>query len=178
MRTRLLMLTAAVGIVAAAAVAAADVTQTAVWEQRTLQNFTLPLVVNSENGALQPASCDQLYTAAKLLLLQLGARESDMRVDQRGCQAYTTTRSIDVIFWALALAKDTTSNTAGPLIAAHWETVRLSGNCSVLQEATRKILPLLATSEVRLISSADCAKIGVGIYGKVLKAAAQPESSP
>lgn len=178
MPTRYLAVLAAIGLTASAAAAAADSTQAAVWEQRTLRNFTLPLVVNSENGPLQEASCDQLYTAAKVLLLQLGARSSDMRVDQRGCQAYTTSRNIDVTFWALAPAKETKKNSAGPVVEAHWETVQLSGNCGVLQEATKKMLPLFATSDVKLISSADCARIGVGIYGKVLKAPAEQASSP
>ena len=101
-----------------------------------------------------------------------------MRVDQRGCQAYTTAPNIDVTFWALAPAKESQKNTAGPLVEAHWETVQLSGNCSVLQEATKKMLPLFATSDVKLISSADCARIGVGLYGKVLKAPAAQAASP
>jgi hypothetical protein len=178
MRTRLLMIVAAVGLVASGAVAAADATQTAVWQTRTLRNFTLPLVVNSENGPLQEASCDQLYTAAKVLLLQLGARASDMRVDQRGCQSYTTNKSIDVTFSVLVPTTQPRNNAAGPLVEAHWETVQLQGNCGVLQQATKRILPLFSTSDVKLISSADCARIGVGLYGKVLKAPAAQAASP
>jgi hypothetical protein len=178
MRTRYLTVLAAVGLTASAVAAAADANQTAVWEQRTLRNFTLPLIANSETGPLREASCDQLYVAAKVLLLQLGARSSDMRVDQRGCQAYTTIPNIDVTFWALAPATEAKKKTAGPVVEAHWETVQLRGNCVVLQEATKIMLPLFATSDVKLISSADCARIGVGIYGKVLKAPAEQASSP
>ena len=178
MRTRLLVLFTAVGLVASALGAAADPNQTAVWESRTLRNFTLPLVVNSENGPLQEASCDQLYSSVRVLLLQFGARTSDIRVDQRGCNAYTTNRSIDVTFSVLVPAKQTGSNAAGPLVEAHWETIALKGNCRLLQDATKRILPLFTTSDVKLISSADCAKIGVGLYGKVLKAPVEQASSP
>ncbi len=178
MRTRLAMLFAAIGLIASAAVAAADSNQTAVWQTRTLRNFTLPLVVNSENGPLQEASCDQLYNAAKDLLLKLGARASDLHVDQRGCNAYTISPSIDVTFSVLVPATHTRNNADGPLVEAHWETVMLKGNCGVLQDATRRILPLFTTSDVKLISSADCARLGVGLYGKVLKAPQEQASSP
>jgi hypothetical protein len=180
MRTRILLLIATAGLGASAAVAAADSVQTAVWEPRTLRHFTLPLVVNSENGPLQMASCDQIYDEAKLLLLQLGARASDIRADLRGCYAYTIERSIDLTFSVLvptAQTTPTTTNARGPLVEAHWKTVLLKGNCRLLEDATKKIVPLFSTSDVKLISSADCAKLGVGFFGKVLTAP-EEQSSP
>lgn len=152
--------------------------QTAVWEPRSLRNFTLPLVVNSENGPLQMASCDQIYDEAKILLLQFGARASDMHADLRGCYAYTIERSIDITFSVLVPTKQTTNNAPGPLIEAHWQTVLLKGNCRLLENATKKILPLFTTSNVKLISSADCARLGVGFFGKVLAAPEEQASSP
>jgi hypothetical protein len=62
MHIRPLLLIAAASIVSSAAVVAGDSNQSAVWEPRTLPHFTLPLVLNSENGPLQEASCDQIYT--------------------------------------------------------------------------------------------------------------------
>jgi hypothetical protein len=171
MRTRLLLIVAAVSLGASATVSAADSNQTAVWEPRTLRNFTLPLVVNSENGPLQMASCDQIYDEAKLLLLQLGARASDIRADLRGCYAYTIQRSIDVMFSALVPATPAAqakNHASGPLVEAHWKTVLIKGNCRLLEDATKKLLPSFTTSDVKLISSADCAKLGVGFFGKVL----------
>ena len=184
MRTRLLLIIAAASLGASAVVSAADSHQTAVWEPRTLRHFTLPLVVNSENGPLQMASCDQIYDEAKLLLLQLGARASDIHADLRGCYAYTIERSIDVTFSVLVpttqttQTTQTTNNAPGPLIETHWKTVMLKGNCRLLEDATKKIVPLFTTSDVKLISSADCAKLGVGFFGKVLVAPEEQASSP
>ncbi len=177
MRTRLLLLIAAAGLVASVAVAADDSSQSAVWEPRTLRHFTLPLVVNSETGPLQEASCDQIYTEAKILLLQLGARASDIRADLRGCYAYTIDRTIDLTFSVLVPTTQTANKTPGPIIEAHWKTVLLKGNCHLLEDATKKIVPLFTTSNVKLISSADCAKLGVGLYGKVLVASDEQASS-
>jgi hypothetical protein len=178
MRIRPLMLVAALGLVASATVGAADSTQTAVWKSRTLRHFTLPLVVNSENGPLQPASCDQIYNTARILLLQLGARASDMRADLRNCYAYTLQRSIDVQFFALAPLTKARDNAAGPLVEAHWQRVEVNGNCRLLADATKKILPLFTTANVKLISSADCERLGVGLYAQVLKDAQEQPSSP
>lgn len=172
MRTHPLMLIAAASLVASTAVAAADSNQTAVWEARALRHFSLPVTVNSET------SCDLIFDEAKLLLQQLGARASDIRADLRGCYAYTPERSIDVTFSVLVPTKQTSDNAPGPLIEAHWKTVELKGDCRFLQNATKKILPLFTTSNVKLVSSADCARLGVGLFGKVLVAPEEQASSP
>jgi hypothetical protein len=102
-------------------------------------------------------------------------------VDLRGCYAYTIERSIDVTFSVLVPTAQTTptaTNARGPLIDAHWKTVLLKGNCHLLEDATKRILPLFSTSDVKLISSADCARLGVGFFGKVLAAPDDQASSP
>ncbi len=127
------------------------------------------------------ASCDQIYDEAKLLLLQFGARPGDIHSDLRACYAYTIERSIDLTFSVLVPTQRTTqtpSNAAGPLIDAHWKSVLLKGNCRLLEDATKRIVPLFTTASVKLITSADCAKLGVGFFGKVLVASQEQASSP
>jgi hypothetical protein len=178
MRSKLCILLASLGVCASATVGAADSVETAVWKTRKLENFTLPLVVNSENGPLQEASCDQIYDTAKVLLLHLGARASDMRADMRSCYGYSQQRSIDVSFSVLAPIKKPKDREAGPLVEGHWERVTLNGNCRFLADATRKILPLFTTANVKLISADDCARLGVGLYAQILKAPQAEASAP
>src|SRR3984885_14455646 len=102
MRTPLLILIAAVGLIGAVTAAAADSTQTAVWTQRKLLHFVHPAVINSETGEWTDISCDQIYDNVNFVLRQLGARASDIVVDQRPCHTSGLLRSIDVTFSVLA----------------------------------------------------------------------------
>jgi hypothetical protein len=161
--------------VAAIGSTAANSSETAVWERRTLKGFQLPLVVNSENGPLQEASCDQLYNTARELLLQLGARANDIEADMRACYAYTINRSIDVKFYALTPANRRLTKVPAAPVEAMWQTVQLNGNCRLLENATKRILPLFSTRNAKLISNDDCTRLGVGLYAQVLKA---PQEEP
>jgi hypothetical protein len=156
---------------------AADSNETAVWELRKLKGFQLPLVVNSENGPLQEASCDQLYNTAKELLLQLGARANDIEADMRGCYAYTINRSIDITFYVLTPANRRLTKVLAPPVEANWQTVQLNGNCRLLEHATKVILPLFSARNVKLIPNEDCARLGVGLFAQVLKAPQQEPAS-
>jgi hypothetical protein len=155
----------------------ANSNEAAVWELRKLKNFQLPLVVNSENGPLQEASCDQLYNTAKELLLQLGARANDIEADMRSCYAYTINRSIDVTFYVLAPSNKRLTKVPAPPVEANWQTVQLNGNCRLLEHATKVILPLFSTRNVKLISNEDCARLGVGLFAQVLKTPQQEPAS-
>jgi hypothetical protein len=189
MRTGLHFIIAAVGLFGSTIAAAADApsttalptqatnsTQTATWTRRTLLHFTHPPVIYSENGTWQEVSCDKLYEDVRFVLLQLGARASDMSVDQRGCYAFTRMRSVDVTFSVLAPADDTGKTPPGGLIQAQWKTVELKGDCSLLEYVTQKVLPLIPTKDAKYISLANCAKLGgIGVYAKVLVPAGPPE---
>jgi hypothetical protein len=161
----------------AVASSAAASNETAVWELRKLKGFQLPLVVNSENGPLQEASCDQLYNTAKELLLQLGARANDIEADLRGCYAYTINRSIDVTFYVLTPTDKRLTKVPAPPVEANWQTVQLNGNCRLLEHATKVILPLFSARNVKLISNDDCTRLGVGLYAQVLRTPQQEPAS-
>jgi hypothetical protein len=138
----------------------------AIWVPRTLVNFKMPLVSNSENGPLVPASCDQISDTLRVLLLKLGARNGDLKVDLRGCYGHPD-RSADATFYVLA--SPAVSQDVGTLIKTRWETVMMKGNCRFLEMATIKIVPLFTSRNVKRISAEDCARLGVGLFAEVLR---------
>jgi hypothetical protein len=180
MRTQLLMLLAAIGLVGSATAAAADSTQSATWTQRKLLNFSPPPNYAPGVGYASNAqfiSCDQMIERVQFILVQLGARPDDMVVDQRDCRrGQSTARSIDVKFSVLALTDIATKPAAGAPVEAHWRTIELGGaavglgDCAFLRYVTLKVLPLFATRNVKLISPDVCAKVGIGLRTEVLKA--------
>jgi hypothetical protein len=190
MRSHLLMFIAAMGLVGsamaqapaaapAAPSTATDSGQPATWTQRRLLQFSPPpdyVPANGYETNTHFISCDELIDRVTFVLLQLGARAGDFVVDQRDCRrGGPTARSIDVTFSALTPINDAGAKAAGAPVEAHWHTVQLGGaamgigDCAFLRYATVKILPLFATREVKLISSADCARLGVGLRAQVLK---------
>lgn len=177
MRSALLVIVLALGLIGSA-IAAEDPSQPAVWVQRTLPAFTHPLVVNSQTMGLREASCDQLYERAKTLLTQLGMRESDFKVDSRPCYAYSRQRSIEVTFSVLVPTDQAGNAAAGPVVEAQWQTVALKGDCAFLEYATKIVLPLFTTRNVKLISKDDCAKLGIGLYAQILQAPQATAASP
>jgi hypothetical protein len=188
MRTQLLMLIAALGLVgsatAAAAATAADSTQSATWTQRKLLRFSPPSNYVPANGYLSNThfmSCDELIDRVKFVLLQLGARPDDILVDQRDCRrGGVEVRSVDVTFSVLAPTDSAGRPAAGPPIEARWQTVRLGGadvqlgDCAFLKYVTLKVLPLFSTRNVKLIPTHVCANVGVGLSAQVLKAPQEP----
>jgi hypothetical protein len=185
MRTQLLMLIAAIGLVGGAT-AAADSTQSATWTQRKLLGFSPPSNYVPANGYLSNThflSCDELINRVQFMLVQLGARPEDIVVDQRDCRrGGVTVKSIDVTFSVLA-PTDNTGKPAGVPVEAHWQTVQLGGpdvqlgDCAFLEYATLKILPLFSTRNVKLIPPRVCAKVGVGLRAEVLKAPQEQAAS-
>jgi hypothetical protein len=151
---------------AAVSSGATDSDEAAVWTPRTLSKFRMPLVANSENGPLVSASCDQISDTLQVLLLKLGARPSDIKVDLRTCYG-SSDRSADATFFVLA--PPTNDKAAEGPIRAGWETVMMKGDCRFLEMATIKVLPLFTTRNVKRISGDVCARLGVGIFAQVLK---------
>jgi hypothetical protein len=180
MRTQLLMLIAAIGLVGSATAAAADSTQSAAWTQRKLLRFSPPANYVPASGYLtntQFLSCDELINRVQFVLLRLGARADNIAVDQRDCRrGGVEVRSVDVTFSVLAPTGNTGKPAAGAPVAAHWQTIELGGpdvglgDCAFLRYVTVKILPLFSTRNVKLISTSDCARLGVGLRAEVLKA--------
>jgi hypothetical protein len=179
MRTPLLILIGAVGLLGAATTEAADSSQTAVWTQRKLLHFVHPSVMDSETGNWKEVSCDQLYTNVNFVLRQLGARSSDLVVDQRPCHASASLRHIDVTFSVLVPTENTVINPSWELVPAHWKTVELKGDCRFLEYVTQRVLPLISTKDAKYISVKNCSRLGgIGLYAKVLVPTQPPGASP
>ena len=195
MRIPLIMLIATIGLITSMTAAAADTiattatpsdaaqpTQAAVWTTRALHSFGLP------------ASCDGLVEELRVLLLQLGARASDLHVDQHGCRGELNfvTATVDATFSVLLPLDKTGKNEAGTSEAS-WQVVELTKNtdrptmtpvhhvnyrdCAELEYVTKTVLPLFAARDVKLISKALCDKTGVGLRAQVLMPAPQVAES-
>jgi hypothetical protein len=182
MRIQLPMLIATIAVISSAAAAAAETatsvapfgpaqaSQTAVWTTRTLHNF----------GGFSD-SCDALVEELRVLLLELGARASDLYIDQHGCRREVTL--IDATFSVLMPVDKAGKNEAGTLEAG-WQILELKTNlerptmtpvhhiiyrnCAGLEYVTKTVLPLFAARDVKLISKAICDKTGVGLRAEVL----------
>jgi hypothetical protein len=113
------------------------------------------------------------------VLRQLGARPTDVVVDERPCYASASLRSIDVTFSVLAPTGNTAINPSWELVPAHWKTVELQGDCRFLEYVTQKVLPLISTKDAKYISMNDCNRLGgIGLYAKVLVPTPSPAASP
>ena len=136
MRIQLRMLIATIAFIASATAAAADTatpvapsgpgqsSQTTVWVRRTLHNFGLPNV-----GSVQAhyrVSCDVLAGELRYLLLQLGARASDLHIDEHDCPRDERELTlIDATFSVVVPAEKTANNAAGALADARWQIVEV-----------------------------------------------------
>jgi hypothetical protein len=193
MRTQLLSIIATIGLVGAAAVAAADSpaagsTQTATWAQRKLLAFSPPADYVPANGYETNThfiSCDEIISRVTFVLQQLGARADDIVVDQRDCRrGGPLARSIDVSFSVLAPIETVSKDVAGPPLEARWRIVQLGGtdtgmgDCAFLRYVTIKVLPLFTTRNVKLIPAADCVRLKVGLRAEVLKMPQRQADSP
>ena len=205
MHIKLLMALAFTGLIASMIAAAADTTttaaapadatqpiQAAVWTTRKLQNFGLP-----HAGWPSGASCDDLTGELRSLLLQFGARASDLHIDERGCPRNEGQLTlIDATFSVVVPAEKTVNNAAGAQADARWQIVELrtgrtdkpvrerylSGagplrDCSYLAYVTKTVLPLFAARDVKVISNAVCDKTDIGLRAQVLMPAPQVAES-
>jgi hypothetical protein len=167
---------------------AAESVQAASWSQ--------PMTI--ENSVDLPGhTCDDFKGELRFVLLQLGARASDLKVNSnRYCLLRAT-------FSVLVPADQTGKNAAHAMAEARWQTVELrtgtvvSGKlltfrdtpgsqlqasydrtCGYFVQVTNRILPLFTARDVKLISSAVCDKTGVGLRAEVLMPAQQLAASP
>ena len=155
--------------------------QGAVWMTRKLQKFGIPNVASTA----MDASCDGLADELRFLLLQLGARASDLRIDERGCR--DDLKLVDATFSVVAPADKTAGNVAGTLTEARWQIVEfrtgkadrpasvrnrshqtLYRNCTYLGYVTKVVLPLFFSRAVTVISPAVCDKTDVGLRAEIL----------
>jgi hypothetical protein len=112
--------------------------------------------------------CDSTYEHVARVLLQLGARASDLDVSELHCPAPNGAASIDATFSVLAPTDPGPKNAGGASVAAHWQTVELEGSCVFLFYVTRKILPLFSARNVKRIPWDFCTRYHVGLRAEVL----------
>src|ERR1700733_6524174 len=153
---------------------AAASNKVATWKPRTLKNF----------GGTSVVSCEWLVGDLRFLLLQFGARASDLHIDDRGCTSHDVTRddivvfrSVDATFAVLAPANKSHGEARGDMVEARWQTVEMGPedagdtglrSCAYLKYVTQKVLPLFSRRHVKLISKAVCDKTDVGLRAQVL----------
>jgi len=122
--------------------------------------------------------CNSTYDHVRSVLLQLGARRSDLVVSELRCPAPNGAASIDATFSVLAPLDPAARNAAGASIDAHWQTVQLQGSCIFLFYVARKILPLFATRNVKRIPWDFCAKYHLGLRADILMPSGSPPGHP
>ena len=136
-------------------------------------------------------SCDGLFDKVRPVLLQLGARQQDMRVYQRGCTAQLgrpdpfpgLAGTFSVLEPATAGAAPGASS--GEDVAAHWQHVRVkvgypgvdtAGQCELIEQIKQHILPLFTTQNVQYRASCipHDLQLGTVLEADVLK----PDTKP
>lgn len=112
--------------------------------------------------------CDSTYEHVRQVLLQLGARPSDLKVSELHCPALNGAASIDATFSVLVPIDPAAKGPGGASVDAHWQTVELKGSCIFLFYVTRKILPLFSTRNVKRIPRDFCARYHFGLRADLL----------
>jgi hypothetical protein len=129
------------------------------WVERTLDYTYM--------GFTTHYTCDGLEDNVRAMLLALGARKSDLKIQTRGCTHVDRPEpspGVFAHFWVLApLASDQIGNAgAGQAQPAHWQTVDLvrlegpdwkSDQCELLEQMKQKALPLFTSRNLNFRSS-------------------------
>jgi hypothetical protein len=164
MRRAIQILTFAVALSGSASVLAdipVEATQPAKWVNRDV-NFTY-------QGFTTTYSCDGLLDNAVIILTALGARKQDLNVKEtpcasRGASDLSFAPGIRGTIFVLvpATAEEIAANDPG-IVPAHWTSVdlvrkmnsdtRLGGNCELLEQAKRHLLPLFTRRNLNYSSN-------------------------
>ena len=109
-------------------------------------------------------SCDGLREKMREILLQLGARKSDLKISDWGCAASSGVPDpfpgVAVKMSVLVPAGSATAD-LGEAVPSHWKPVTLkldrsslseAGECELVEQVRQKVLPLLTTRNVDLKS--------------------------
>jgi hypothetical protein len=147
-------LTSPVWAVEAGSTSAAAEGQPAVWTEKE--------VTFVYQGFTTKYSCDGLRDKMRSVLLDLGARKKDLKVQQLGCSSASGRPDpfpgVRVKMSVLQPAAGTADD-KGPPVAAHWKPVDLklrdsfttdSGECELVEQIRHKIVPLFAARNVDL----------------------------
>ncbi|MGH8220739.1 MAG: hypothetical protein ACREUT_19575 [Steroidobacteraceae bacterium] len=156
-------------------------TQNAIWTPRKL---------HFASGVVE--DCDGLADVTRFVLLQLGARPSDLHINEAACYAtYPVPESIDVTFSVLTPVEGLSQNVQSEVVQARWQAVSLKTDallkaentaiashffipCTLLEKARKEILPLFPAKNVQPISRSDCFKSHVGLSAELLESTQAP----
>lgn len=140
------------------------------WVQKKI-NFTY-------QGFTTHYSCDGLTGKVKEVLLELGARKSDLRVHEAGCTAsFGRPEPFPAVvgtFYVLEPASSAAGNSGKP-VKAEWQTVEVrvgrpgrdqAGQCELIDQVKTGILPLFTARNVRFES--NCVPHQVNLKGSSL----------
>jgi hypothetical protein len=132
-------------------------TEFAVWTPKEIQ-FTYM-------GFTTHYTCDGLRDTIKEMLLQLGARKDDLKVTEQPCSGDPGRPDpfpgVKIKMSVLQPAPATLSSDT-PVVQAHWKSVKLpyretginaAGQCELLEQFNRTILPLFTTRNVDVHTS-------------------------
>jgi len=110
-------------------------------------------------------SCDGLQEDIRQMLLQLGARKSDLKVYEQPCSGPPDRPNpfpgVKIKMSVLTPAPASESDVSH-MVQAHWKTVKLpyretginaAGQCELLEQFKQKILPLFTTRNVDLVAT-------------------------
>jgi hypothetical protein len=119
--------------------------------------------------------CQGLTDQMREVLLQLGARKSDLDVRQAGCAA--TGNQFPGVAGSLSVLEPVapeqaySPNASPGVVAAHWQAVQVkldppgrgqNGQCELLQQVKSRILPLFTTRNVQFDSACSPRTLLVG----------------
>lgn len=144
--------------------------ESAVWTQKKI-NFIY-------QGFTSRYSCQGLEDAVRSVLLQLGARQSDMNLRQTGCAAGPNVPSpYPGVSGTFSVLEPAAAESNGESVQAEWRTVKVSvswgaraqtGQCELIDQVKAKILPLFAARNVKFQSV--CTPNTVRVQGSTLQA--------
>jgi hypothetical protein len=141
---------------------AVNTAQPARWAQRKINFVYL--------GFTTHYSCEGLTDKVRRVLLELGARKSDMHVHEAGCTAragepvpFPGVQGTFSVLEPVAPAEASSASGAEGIVAAHWQPVNIrfdrsedslsmSGQCELLEQVQQHILPLIPARNAQLRS--------------------------
>jgi hypothetical protein len=157
--------------------------ETAFWASRKLMIYERNPPTVFPDGS--PGGCEGYRQDIQSLLLDLGARSSDLDVQKYGCPARL---GVSATFSALEPNDNNSPFLAGRLINAHWETINIKVEpagetvepCNGMKDIRDKVLPMFSTRQVEEIRARRGGASGLEctIRLQVLKPGQALENSP
>lgn len=154
-----------------AAAAAPVPTEPAVWTQKEVQ-FTYM-------GFTTHYTCDGLRDTVREMLVQLGARKSDLKVYEQPCSRPDRPDPFPGVKITMSVLQPApaTPNGDSPVVEGYWKPIKLpfratnldaAGQCELLEQFKQQVLPLFTTRNVDL--HAGCVPHQLEPLGTALKA--------